>query len=95
MSSNSGANAIGVSTPADGTDDDDNQTSTLVKTAIVTGIVVYLWVIAGIIAFIVSIACVKNSTFKQNILGLSLAIFTGPFYFLIFLDKSYCKSTFV
>jgi hypothetical protein len=47
------------------------------------------------VAFIISIMCFgKSGTIVQQIVGLLLAIFFGPFYWLYYISvKSYCKSS--
>lgn len=57
-------------------------------------LILLIWVAAGIIAFIMSILCFgKSGTIAQQIVGLLLAIFFGPFYWLYFVAvKSYCAA---
>lgn len=59
---------------------------------IIIGIFVLLWIVFGIAAFIMSIICFGYSgTTAQHVVGLLLAIFFGPFYWIYFLVvKSYC-----
>jgi hypothetical protein len=61
----------------------------------VIAIVVFLglWIIAGIIAFIVSIICFgRSGTTGQHIVGLLLAIFFGPLYWIYYgVVGSYCR----
>ena len=59
---------------------------------ILIGIFFLLWVVFGIAAFIMSLMCFGYSgTTVQHIIGLLLAIFFGPFYWIYFLVvKSYC-----
>ena len=54
---------------------------------------VIIWLIFGIIAFITSLICFgKNSSMTEKIIGLLLAIFFGPFYFIFFFfNDNYCK----
>lgn len=56
-------------------------------------LVTILWVVAGIVGFIVSIMCFgKSGTIAQQIVGLLLAVFFGPFYWLYYVSvRSYCK----
>jgi len=56
------------------------------------GIFVLLWIVFGIAAFVMSIICFGYSgTSAQHVIGLLLAIFFGPFYWIYFLVvKSYC-----
>lgn len=53
----------------------------------------FLWFIAGIAAFVWSIACFGYSgTMLEKIVGLLISIFFGPFWFIYkFAVKSYCK----
>lgn len=56
-------------------------------------IVISLWLVFGFIAFIYSLKCFKyNSTLVEKMVGLFLAIFTGPFYFLYLkYNINYCR----
>lgn len=56
------------------------------------GIFLIIWIIIGIIAFIVSLFCFGFSgSTTEKIIGLLLAIFFGPFYFIyFFFNKNYC-----
>ena len=54
---------------------------------------VFLWVLFGFIALIYSLFCFSRSgsTFEK-LLGLLIAFFTGPFFFLYLrYSESYCK----
>jgi hypothetical protein len=52
-----------------------------------------IWVLSGIIAFIYSIYCFgRTGDTLEKIVGLLLAIFFGPLYFIFFyFNKGYCK----
>jgi uncharacterized membrane-anchored protein len=52
-----------------------------------------LWAIAGIAAFIMSIVCFgRTGGTGKHILGLLLAIFFGPLYWIYyFVARDYCK----
>ena len=52
-----------------------------------------IWVLIGLVAFITSIVCfTRSGTAFDKVMGLLLALFFGPFYFLFFaFNKSYCK----
>lgn len=52
-----------------------------------------VWVIIGVIAFIYSLFCFsKSGSALDKVVGLVLAIFFGPFYFLyLHFYKSYCR----
>ena len=54
---------------------------------------VLIWVLIGLVAFITSIVCfTRSGTTFDKFMGLLLALFFGPFYFLFFaFNKSYCK----
>lgn len=54
---------------------------------------IFVWVFIGLVAFILSLVCFarSGSTFEK-IMGLLLAIFFGPFYFLFYVfNKGYCR----
>lgn len=55
-------------------------------------IIALLWVILGIGAFVMSLVCFgRSGSLGLHIVGLLLAIFFGPFYWIYFLVvKSYC-----
>ena len=57
-------------------------------------LVMLIWVVAGIVAFVMSILCFgKSGTIAQQVVGLLLAVFFGPFYWLYFVAvKSYCNA---
>jgi hypothetical protein len=50
------------------------------------------WVVAGIVAFVMSIVCFGRSPrVLENVFGFLLAFFFGPFYWIYyFMSKSYC-----
>lgn len=54
---------------------------------------VLIWVVSGLIGFIVSIVCIfYESSPGEKILGVVLGIFTGPFYWLYYiLNTNYCN----
>lgn len=55
------------------------------KTAKKIGLVVLLWIILGVIGFIMSIACfARGGTIMSNILGLLVSLLFGPFYFVYY-----------
>lgn len=56
-------------------------------------IIAFAWVVAGIVAFLWSIVCFgKSGTAVQQIVGLLLALFTGPIFFLyLYSVKKYCR----
>lgn len=55
-----------------------------------------VWVIGGFVAFIWSIVCFGNSgTTTEKIIGLLLAMFFGPFWFIYkIFSGTYCKKRF-
>jgi hypothetical protein len=71
----------------------DRELDTIVNgTLIITMILLVIWIIIGIAAFFTSIFCFfRKGTSVDKIVGLVLAIFFGPFYFLFYAFKSdYC-----
>lgn len=56
-------------------------------------VIVLLWVFAGISAFVMSLVCFgRSGTTTEHIIGLALAFFFGPFYWIyFFVAKSYCR----
>jgi hypothetical protein len=54
---------------------------------------IFVWVFIGLVAFIMSLVCfAKSGTTFNKIIGLLLAIFFGPFYFLFYVfNKEYCR----
>ena len=62
---------------------------------IMSSIFVVLWIFVGLAAFIMSLVCFgRSGSTAQHIIGLLLAIFFGPFYWIYyFAVSSYCKKT--
>ena len=63
-----------------------------------TGLIVlltFIWVVAGIAAFIMSIICFgRSGTAVQQLIGLLLAFLFGPFYWIYYgVVKDYCGPT--
>lgn len=63
-----------------------------------TGLIVlltFIWVVAGIAAFIMSIICFgRSGTAIQQLIGLLLAFLFGPFYWIYYgVVKDYCGPT--
>ena len=56
-------------------------------------IIIFSWVVAGIVAFLWSIMCFgKSGSIAQQLIGLFLAIFFGPFYWVYYYSvKKYCR----
>jgi hypothetical protein len=63
---------------------------------IVITIIVIFWIILGITGFIMSIVCFgRSGTTTQHVVGLLLAIFFGPIYWIFYLAvPDYCKRLF-
>ena len=77
------------------TNETSENSSMLGKLGLSTGIIiVILWSISGIIALITSIVCFGFSgTLSEKIVGLLLAFFLGPFYFIFYgFNKTYCRN---
>ena len=72
-------------------DNNDNHEPTSIIGIILISLY-FLWVVIGIIAFITSLYCFSRSgTTAEKVLGLVLAIFFGPFYFIFFSMSGYCR----
>jgi hypothetical protein len=56
-------------------------------------IFIMLWVVLGFIAFVCSLWCFKyDATLVEKLIGLLLAIFTGPLYFIYYkFNTNYCR----
>ena len=54
---------------------------------------IFVWVFIGLFAFILSLVCfARSGSAFEKIMGLLLAIFFGPFYFLFYVfNKEYCR----
>ena len=54
---------------------------------------IFLWILLGFIAFVWSIVCfAKSGTTVDHVIGLLLAIFFGPLYFIYYgVRKDYCR----
>lgn len=61
---------------------------------IMSSIFIFLWIVVGIAAFIMSIVCFgRSGSTAEHIVGLLLSIFFGPFYWIYFLAvSSYCRA---
>lgn len=62
---------------------------------IISSIFIFLWIAVGVAAFVMSIVCFgRSGSTAQHVVGLLLAIFFGPFYWIYFLAvSSYCRSS--
>ena len=72
----------------------DNENTKTIKSGIsILFIILVIWFLVGIVAFITSLVCFgKSGTTLDKVMGLLLAIFFGPFYFIFFaFNKSYCR----
>lgn len=56
-------------------------------------IFIFIWMLAGFVAFIYSLFCfARSGTTLEKFIGLLIAFFTGPFYFLYLrFNGGYCK----
>lgn len=63
---------------------------------IIIMILAIIWIILGITGFIMSIVCFgRSGSSSQHIVGLLLAIFFGPFFWIFyFFVPDYCKRIF-
>ena len=54
-----------------------------------------LWITVGFCAFIASLVCFgRSGTIVEKIVGLLLAIFFGPFYFIFYaFNDTYCRDS--
>jgi len=60
---------------------------------IAIAIIIFVWVLAGLAAFIASLVCfgLSGST-AEKMIGVMLAILVGPFYWIYFaVNKKYCR----
>ena len=57
-------------------------------------LIIVIWLLAGLVAFIASIVCFgRGGSSSENIVGLLIAMFFGPFYWIyFFVSKTYCTS---
>ena len=87
-------------------DDEDEDEENIYDTIVLFGVESYknvkmialfvtIWILLGIIGLITSIACFGFSgSFLQKLLGILIAIFLGPFYWIYFyFNKEYCGSS--
>jgi len=56
-------------------------------------IILLMWILFGVIAFLMSLVCFgRSGTLLEKIIGLLLAIFFGPLYFIFYIfNTSYCR----
>jgi hypothetical protein len=55
---------------------------------------VLVWIVAGLIAFVMSLVCfARDGTAVEKIAGFLLALVFGPFFWIYyFMSKTYCKT---
>ncbi len=81
---------------------DTTKTADSTKTAVavdtntslqIAALYIFAWAALGLVAFIWSLVCFKKSgTIEQKVLGLLLAIFIGPLFFIYYkYSPTYCK----
>ena len=64
------------------------------KTTIqIAALFIFAWTVLGLVAFVWSLFCFKKAgTTEQKVLGLLLALFIGPLFFIYYkYSPSYCK----
>ena len=71
----------------------EHENNPLPKSSIVLFIFILLWALFGLIAFIMSLICFgRSGTLLEKIIGLLLAIFFGPLYFIFYIfNTKYCR----
>jgi len=71
----------------------EQENNPLLKSVIVLYIFILVWGLIGLIAFIMSLICFgRSGTLIEKIIGLLLAIFFGPLYFIFYIfNKNYCR----
>ena len=72
--------------------DDNYQSSTAYGFVMFIVIILWLWFIAGLLAFIVSLVCFGfNGSISDKFLGLIVSLVVGPFYWFYFIfNNNYC-----
>ena len=72
----------------------EEESTTSFKSIIVIILLIIIWFILGLVAFIWSLFCFgKSGTSLDHIVGLLLALFFGPFYFIYYgVKKNYCRN---
>jgi hypothetical protein len=71
----------------------EQENEPLQKTAIAIYIFILIWGLIGLIAFITSLVCFgRSGSTLEKIIGLLLAIFFGPLYFIFYaFNSNYCR----
>jgi len=78
--------------PKDINKHDNYQSSTEYGFVMFIVIILWLWFIAGLLAFIVSLVCFGfNGSISDKFLGLIISLVIGPFYWFYFIfNNNYC-----
>ena len=68
-------------------------TDDMMVTIQVFGLFMFVWIVLGLTAFVWSLYCFgKSGTMFEKCLGLAMAIFFGPLFFLLYkFSPTYCK----
>jgi len=63
------------------------------KKMIAVAVLCFGWMLSGITAFVASLFCfARSGTMREKVLGLLIAILTGPFFWAYVLSmKGYCR----
>jgi len=71
----------------------ENEDIILPRSVIALYLFILIWSLIGVIAFIMSLVCFgRSGTLLEKIIGLLLAIFFGPLYFIFYIfNTSYCR----
>ena len=95
MSGNSNAQSfVALSVPAKRIDLTERDTvSTVVSVSIGLALLVVIWSMLGLLAFVWSLVCIgRSGSAADKSIGIVLALITGPlFFFYLKLNKGYCK----
>jgi hypothetical protein len=72
---------------------DEATTDEMMATIQVFGLFMFVWIVLGLAAFVWSLYCFgKSGTMFEKCLGLAMAIFFGPLFFLLYkFSPTYCK----
>jgi type IV secretory pathway TrbL component len=59
----------------------------------IIGLFMFVWIVLGLAAFVWSLYCFgKSGTIFEKCLGLAMAIFFGPLFFVLYkFSPTYCK----
>jgi hypothetical protein len=77
------------------TDEEKNTIKLGAGMGITVLVLIFLWGLAGFVAFIMSIVCFgRSGSTAEKIVGLFISLFLGPFYWIYYgVSKTYCKKT--